>query len=337
MELLLFKLILASPGKPSPLGTPGITYKWRKDDQVIAGQTGPQYTINATGKYYVEIDYGSCSTISSITKSQEVTVTVLNSSTNVSLVSSLDLSQQICPSTPTTLSTIPGYSYKWFKNGEVLNGVTTFNYTTGEAGKYSVEVNFGNCTEPKRTNELEVKSFDFNLGFTDASIKLSPAINYIEENETLTLIANTNATSPSYEWYEPGSLVPASTNDNFTVSNPIDGEYRLVVYQNTGCEFDKTLKFKVKIGVPSVKIPNVISPNDQNGENDTWILPEEYKASNIEVLIMDRYGKEVLRKMNYDDTWPVEKIEFQSINPIYYYVISKDGNPVKKGSITVIK
>jgi gliding motility-associated-like protein len=331
---LTLQIDASKPGNPSPIDIPGIVYKWYKDDVVISGQTGPNYTTNTTGTYYVEINYGSCSTVSSITKSQKVNVTAINSDTNVTLVSSLDLSQEICPDTPTTLSTLPGYSYKWFKDGIVLEGITTNSYTTAVSGKYKVEVNFGACTTAKTSNEVEVKGIDFDLSI-DA--KVAPATNYIEEGQSLLVTATTDATSPTYEWFEPGNANSVSTSNSYTVTDPIDGEYKLIVTQNSGCVFPKEIKFKVKIGVESLKIPNLISPNDANGENDTWILPDEYKASNVEVLILDRYGKEVLRKTNYDDTWPSSPIEFKTINPVYYYVISKDGNPVKKGSITVIK
>ncbi|QYS87308.1 gliding motility-associated C-terminal domain-containing protein [Flavobacterium oreochromis] len=103
------------------------------------------------------------------------------------------------------------------------------------------------------------------------------------------------------------------------------------------CTYTKTIQFKIIEGVESFNIPNVISPNDGNNVNDTWILPTEYKSDLIEILILDSYGKEVFRMKNYDDSWPSTTIEFKDVNPIYYYIISKDGNPLKKGSLTVLK
>lgn len=320
----------AIPSQPSPLGIPGLIYKWYKDNVKIDGQTGTTLTVNSTGEYYAEIDYGSCSPPGAITKSQKIQVSVITSGSTFTLNSSLGTA--ICPSNPTTLSTTPGYSYKWFKNDVEIPNVTANSYTTGESGTYKVQVGQGSCSSV--TNSITLVAEDFDLSI-DA--KVAPATNYIEEGQTLNITASTSAANPTYEWYEPGNSTPVSTTDTYTVSTPIDGEYSLVVNQTTGCAFPKTIKFKVKIGVESLKVPNLISPNDLNGENDTWILPDEYKASNVEVLILDRFGKEVFRKVNYDDTWPTAPIEFKSINPIYYYVISKDGSPVKKGSITVIK
>ena len=317
---------------PSPLQFPDLKYVWIKDNGVIAGQDQKELTVTSPGTYSVQVDYGNCnSNIGFLAYSQDVVVSFTTSTSSYVITSSLG--NNVCPKTPTILSTSAGQSYQWYRDNVKIDGATSYNYITDVAGTYKVVVGPGTACESTSSNFV-LTAEDFNLNI-DA--KVLPSINYIEDGQNLTITATTSANLPTYEWFLPGGNSPVSTTDSYTITNPVDGEYRVVVTQNSACKFPKTIRFKVKIGVESTKIPNIISPIDENGENDTWILPDEYKAENVEVLIMDRYGKEVLRKVNYDDTWPTDKIEFKSINPIYYYVISKDGNPVKKGSITVIK
>ena len=85
------------------------------------------------------------------------------------------------------------------------------------------------------------------------------------------------------------------------------------------------------------KIPNLISPNN-DGINDTWIIPQAYvSGTNTEVVIMNSRGEVVLRTNNYLNNWPENQIDFKNINPVYYYIITTQNNTTKKGSITVVK
>ena len=85
------------------------------------------------------------------------------------------------------------------------------------------------------------------------------------------------------------------------------------------------------------KIPNLISPNN-DGINDTWILPQEYvSGTNTEILLLNSRGEIALQTNNYQNNWPENALDFKSVNPIYYYIITTQDNKVKKGSITVVK
>jgi gliding motility-associated-like protein len=217
----------------------------------------------------------------------------------------------------------------------LIDGATSYTYVTDIPGSYKAVANPGTACE-STSNTIKIDAEDFNLSIDANSY---PSFNYVSEGETLTVTATTpDAENPTYEWYEPNNATPVSTTNSYTVpSPPLSGIYKVVVKQNSSCSFTKTIEFQVKIGIESTKIPNVITPNDGNGENDTWIIPDAYKSADIEIIIVDTFGKEVFRKKNYDDSWPSSPIEFKSVNPIFYYLISKGGSALKKGSITVIK
>ncbi|MCL9804143.1 gliding motility-associated C-terminal domain-containing protein [Flavobacterium amniphilum] len=319
---------------PSPVSIPNIVYRWYRNGVQIASGPSTSLVVNSPGDYQCFIDYGSCSTfdVGQIEKSQVITV---NNQTNTSftLVSSIDPPNDICPSNPTILSTTPGYSYKWFRNDIEIAGATANSYSTAVTGSYKVEVDQGSCSPKLFTNSIQVNALDFDINFPALQ---SPDTNIIQENETFTVTVTTTASNPTYEWYNPGGLTPINTTDTFSTNLPIAGEYKLVVKQTTGCQFPKQIFFKVKIGVNPTKIPNTISPNN-DGTNDLWEIPQEYLTTEHEILITNAFGKEVLKVKNYQNDWPQNEIEFKSVNPIFYYVISKGGSPVKKGSITVIK
>ncbi|QYS91960.1 gliding motility-associated C-terminal domain-containing protein [Flavobacterium covae] len=327
-------VLTISDKAPSPLQYKQLQYIWKKDGIVMPNEKESKINVTQSGKYSVQIDYGNCnSTVGFIAYSQEVNVVFTSNTIPYSISSSLGTT--VCPSNPTTLSTTAGQTYQWYRdvqgNGDFLkiDGATSHSFKTADPGVYKVIISPGTACESTSTNTIKLESTNFNLAINAKSI------NYLKKNETININATTTAINPTYEWFLPNGSTPTATTQNFTVTNDTnfkEGIYKLIVKQNDpSCLYTKTIQFKIIEGVESVNIPNVISPNDTNNENDTWVIPTEYKNDSVEVLILNSYGKEVFRMKNYDDSWPESTIEVKDINPIYYYIISKDGNPLKKG------
>ncbi len=316
-------------GASSPRNFSGLSYKWYRNNVLIAGQSSFSLTVTTAGTYYAELDYGACS--SSLTTSQEINVNFVTGASTYTIVSSLGT--DICPSTPTTLSTEAGHSYQWYRNDVAISGATQNAYTTAVTGSYKVVVGPGSQCQ-STSNTIVLNAEDFNLSI-DAL--LPPAKNRILEGESKIFTVSTDAASPTYEWYKDGVLVnPVNTTPSITVTEP--GRYKIIVNQTASCNFSKELEFDVIYGAVALTIPNVISPNNGDDSNDTWVIPNEYANNEHEIIIMDNYGKIVLQKINYLSDWPVKgSIEFKSVNPVYYYIINKNGSPVKKGSITIIQ
>jgi gliding motility-associated-like protein len=313
---------------PSPLAFTDLKYIWFKDNVAINGQTGSSLSVTAAGTYYVAVDYGDC-TPTSNSKSNDIVVTFTTSSASYSITSSLG--NNVCPGTPTTLSTTPGQTYQWYRDNVIISGASSFNHITQIPGVYKVVVSPGTACETT-SSTFALTAEDFNLSI-DALV--DPATNVIPVGDTITITATTDASSPTFTWLDPTNTT-VSTINTFSTATPIAGIYKLIVQQTTGCIFSKEIKFKIKNGVVATKIPNTISPND-DGINDTWIIPQEFIAPDVEVLIVDSFGKEVINTANYQQDWPTKKIEVKGVNPIFYYIISKNGSPLKKGSISVIK
>jgi len=81
----------------------------------------------------------------------------------------------------------------------------------------------------------------------------------------------------------------------------------------------------------------LISPNN-DGVNDTWVLPSSIISSqNLNVQIFNASGKQILNSNNYANDWPTSESDFINSNAVFYYIISKNNNKFKQGTITVIK
>jgi len=316
-------------GSSSPRNFSGLKYKWYRNSVLIAGQTNFSLTVNTPGAYYAELDYGDCS--SSLTTSQTINVNFVTSASSFTMVSSLGT--EICPGTPTTLSTEQGHSYQWYRNNVAITGATQYAYITDVPGSYKVVVGPGSpCQSDSNTIVLNAESFNISV---DAL--LPPAKNRILEGDTLTVTATTDAVSPTYEWFQDGvAVTPANNTPTIAITQA--GKYKIVVNQTASCSFSKSLEFDVIFGAVALTVPNVISPNNGDDSNDTWVIPNEYANLEHEIIIMDNYGKIVLQKTNYLSDWPAPgSIEVKSVNPVYFYIINKNGSPIKKGSITIIQ
>ncbi|WP_406683662.1 gliding motility-associated C-terminal domain-containing protein [Seonamhaeicola sp. MEBiC1930] len=324
-----YLLTIDNPGaaiNDSPLQYPSLTFNWYKETSETTSvfvAAGESLEVTETGTYFVETNYGSCTSDSF---SNRVTVSEASSNETISSISS-SLGNPYCHENgPTTLSAINGESYQWFKDGERINDATEQMYVTNESGNYSVIVDLGDCNA---TASIDLE----NNGFT-SSIDVDD-INRLGDDEVLIATISTSAMNPSYEWFRNGSSIPGAISNSYEISE--SGNYRVTITQSIGCSSVKEFLFNVTEQFPNVsQIPNLISPNG-DGINDTWVIPQEYiGGTNTQVMIVSSQGKIVLDTVDYQNNWPMV-IDVKDITPVYYYIITTPNNQTRKGSITVVK
>ena len=287
---------------------------------------GPTLTVNNEGTYFVETNYGSCTSDSFSNRVHINEVTFGEAEAGISS----SLGNPFCPSQgSTTLSTIGGISYQWFKDGVPITDATHQMYHANESGTYAVQVDLGDCSASGFI-ELESELFDAEINISE--------FNSINEGETLLVIITTTADNPTFEWYLDDVLITSAVEDNYDVAEI--GNYKIIVTETgtSNCNGSKEFLFEVNEPFPDVeKIPNVISPNG-DGINDSWMIPTIYvSGTNTMVMIMNNYGKVMLQTENYLNNWPGNDLNLSSINQVFYYVIITSDNETRKGSITVIK
>lgn len=328
-----YLLTIDNPGNgtnDSPLQYPNLTFNWYKETGPTTSvfvSEGPTLSVNTNGTYFVETNYGTCTSNSF---SNRVTISeAISGEANATIASSLG--NPFCPEQGlTTLSTIGGNTYQWFKDGNIIPDATGQMYQTNESGTFSVQVDLGDCSA---SGSIELISELF-----ESTIDV-PEINEMLLGESLFVNLTTTAQNPTFQWYLDNSIISSATEASFEATE--FGEYKVVISETTGCEASREYVFTIEEALdlfPEVEnIPNVISPN---GDliNDTWIIPSAYvSGTNTEVVIMTNHGKVVLQTNDYQNNWPENDLNLTSISQVYYYIITTADNKTKKGSITVVK
>lgn len=294
-----------------------LQYQWLYNDVVIAGATQKEYKVESyqqNGEYSLQISLGGLPS----SKSEELTVSLVSSELGII---SFSESNTLCPGVPILLGTIdvPGYTHQWFKDGELIETQTPISAEVNEAATYTlISEGFGCSVE----NSVEIIDFDASV------LEVSPSTTAILLPGEATVLTASGA--DSYEWFDSnGTLL--STNETLEVSSL--GTFKLVGTVGT-CRAEKEVRVVEDDG--SFVIPNVLTPFNGDGVNDTWKLPNKFAFQpSVKVIVFTSNGKEVLNTSDYQNNWPQRNTLRGGM--IFYFKVIKEGSLIKAGTISVLE
>ncbi|WP_281636763.1 gliding motility-associated C-terminal domain-containing protein [Flavobacterium marginilacus] len=321
-------LTVYNPDPSTPSSSPAnyqhLKYNWYKDDVLIPGQSSSSIIVNGPGLYFAKLNYGPCSDDNY--RSQGINV-ISSAGSGGALISS-SKGNPFCSSETTILIASYGNSYVWRKDGVVIPGAADQTYTTNVPGIYTCDIDFGGCNDTAKIDLKAVGAINANSSIVAEGETLS-----VDQGNTLIVTTTTNVSNPVYQWYFNDSPIPGAVQSALDIT--LAGNYKLTL---SGCVFSFKVKYSSVINYNVPKISNVVSPNN-DGNNDSWIVPDIYSNTNTHVTILSSLGEIVFETDNYDNYngWPQSDIEFKNFNPVFYYIIAPNGDSAKKGSITLLK
>ncbi|SNR16330.1 T9SS type B sorting domain-containing protein [Tenacibaculum jejuense] len=295
-----------------------LTFQWSKDGTDIAGATLDQLDVdsyNDNGSYVLN------ATISATMNFDSMPLDVLLTLTGVEIQSS-SVSNALCPGETITfnLNIVSGFTYRWFKDGVELVVADPSTLVIDEIGVYSVTYEGFGCLN--NVAEINVVEFD------ESVLEVSPSSTAVlEPGETITLEASG---ADSYEWFnEAGTLLSSNetldvnTLGTFTVFGTVGG-----------CRAQRDINVVEDDG--KLVIPNIITPFNSDGVNDTWELPNRFAfQDNVQVIIYNSRGKEVLNTTDYQNDWPVNNNLKDGM--LFYFRVIRDNNIIKSGTISILQ
>ncbi|MEZ0006282.1 gliding motility-associated-like protein [Flavobacterium sp. 28YEA47A] len=211
----------------SPLYYPALNYKWYKNFIEVPGERGPSLLVSQPGSYYVIVDYGTC-----VMNSYSNIVQVQAQSPISPVIQAENNSTAICPNSTRTLTSVlqnAGYTYKWYKNNNLIPGATNPTYAATEEGIYHLEITVAGCTFESNPIALEVIDFNLSLS-TPSQIVMIPG-------ETITVNTITDAQNPQFQWHKNNSVLPGATQAALNITQA--GDYTVSVTEAQPCNITK--------------------------------------------------------------------------------------------------
>ncbi|MBI2283334.1 MAG: Ig-like domain-containing protein, partial [Bacteroidetes bacterium] len=205
-----------------PSGNAGDTYSY---DGVNYSNTTGVFSSMTPGTYPVTVknSYGCVSAVTS------VTVNAAPPKPAQPVISS-SAAGSVCGGTGVTLtSTLIGTGkYQWYKSGTAIVGATSRTYTTYQSGSYTVTTTDVCTSDPSAASVVTITPLPTASITQNTQLSLGTDCS----KTTLTLVANSDAVSPTYQWKKDGSDIPGAVNATYAAASA--GTYTVAI-TNNGC------------------------------------------------------------------------------------------------------
>jgi hypothetical protein len=213
-------------------GDNALTYQWFKDGQLLSTTTTPTLEISQAGQYEVKAIGYQCS-------AQSNPINVLVSELTAKITP--EGSSTICPGKPVqlTANTGTGYVYQWFRDGKIIAGAKNAQLNPTEAGSYSINITYKNCTITSKPTQL--------LSTLERPTISSNSGTIIPNNGSIRLTTNTGE-GMTYRWFMNGEVIPTATGPRFTAV--LAGKYMVEITQK-GCSVSSKILELTNVQYPT--------------------------------------------------------------------------------------
>ena len=290
--------------------TPGNTYSWYLNANLISGANSPTYTATQTGTY-VCVQTNSCGTSSS--NPINITIHPLPSAAITA-----GGPTTFCSGGNVSLSAVSNinYSYQWLRNGGNITGATSVNYSANTSGNYKVQVtnNSTGCVKSGAAIKVTVQSLPIA-----AITALGPTT--FCAGSSVTLQANSGS-GLTYKWKKNAVTIPGATNSSYVAT--LAGNYKALVTNSNGCtKLSNTISIVVpcRNGNKFEEMTVKVSPNPTSS-----IFKFEINGNQqdfIHLTIFDLTGRMVLSADQTENNFTIDASRLPA--GIYTAVIEIDG------------
>jgi len=273
------------------------SYTWQD------GSALPDYTVNSSGTYFVEVTKQGCK------KADTLYVSLLSTS-----LFTLGNDTSFCFGNSISLNAgTPGAIIIW------QDGSTNATYLATESGTYSVSIDLANCSI-RDTLKLEVLPLPvFSLGQDTSLCKGSP------------LDFNFTGKGDSFLWND-GSVSPINVLE--------DSGNSWLSITKAGCIYSDSLVVQVIDCPTSLMYPNVFSPNGDS-YNEYFSPSVNQGITQLNMVIYNRWGNQVFSSTDLNTNWDGKDGGKNCPEGVYFWLVEFTDilgyRNNLKGSVTLIK
>lgn len=190
---------------------------------------------------------------------------------------------------------------------------------------YSLFVSKDGCTAYTGDVALTITMFNVNLAFNDTTIK---------EGETITLIANSSAST--YTWYPWNATWLYGSTNKPDVSPTQTTTFYCFAQDANGCLGFDTVRVNV-IPQDELIFYSAFTPNG-DGNNDYFFIGNIQKYPDNVLKIYNRYGQVIFTSAGYQNDWNGEYQGNKLPTGTYFYILSTNSDKGNyKGSVTILR
>ncbi len=293
------------------------TYQWKKDGTNVAGATNLNISLtdpSENGNYTVDATLNTYNETSNM-----LPVQLLTSETAVITSTSTIYCNATDTITISTTTDLTNEDFSWERDGASIN-LTNASLDITQPGTYRLVLDKNGC--PLISNEITIVPLDPNLITLDVDGDV-----VFPEGSSKTVTASGGT---AYQWFDADNNL---LNSSGTMTFTEEGTF-LLIANIDNCEISRQVNV---VYLDLFNVPNVITPNG-DGANDQWVIPNSYSnKQNVNVIIYNDNGVELINEMGYQNNWPQSSMQFPKQNMVFYYVIKNATKTLKQGTITVIR
>ena len=280
----------------------GETYEWTGPTGYISNNAMPTIlnlaAINA-GTYYVKV-----TTMAGCVNTDSTVVVV-----RAVPIADAGADVRICEGNTSQLQGRGGLTFAWTPaTGLTATNISNPVASPADSTLYILTVSNGICTDTDSVLVAVLKKPVANAG---PDLQLS-------QGSSVHLQGSYGGSRIIYYWTPPYNILSSGWDINAEVAPLVDTTYTLHVESQDGCGFATDNVF-VRV-FKKINIPNVFSPNG-DGINDDWRIDGLVTFPESEMLIFDRYGRQVFTSRGYNKPWDAQL----NMKPLpiggYYYII----------------
>ena len=217
------------------------------------------------------------------------------------------------------------------------NGLLKYRLNPGITGTTEITITVkdnggtanGGIDSLSRTFTLRVNALPENTISSDLGNQISKGLTAV--------LSVSPVTGSTYSWANAAGIVAGQNSSSLSVRPALTSTYTLTITNSTGCVAVENYTITVTEDLTALDVNNLVTPNG-DGTNDFLVIKNLDMYPGNQLRVIDRAGREIFRKINYQNDWDGTYQGSPLAEGTYYYIVDfGPGKTVLKGYVSIVR